>query len=287
MVVFKIGLLICALAPSSPIFVAGRAISGPGSAGQFGGFLSDDRLRMRAKTRPLVSAVAMSMISVGSMTGPMIAGVLTPRAGWRWSFWMFLGMGGGIMLIILLLKLPEISEKPPPEQALKSLPQAIDPVGFILFSAAATMLLLTLTWGSSELPWASPTIVGLACGGLGVLTVFFWWVERKEDDALIPLSCLAHGSVYVGSILMFLQGGASWAIPFFLPLWFQAVKGDGSSEHAVYLMPSLVTTVVSLITFAALERELNYIPPWAIVGSALTSVGSGLLTTLALNALIG
>jgi MFS family permease len=34
--------------------------------------------------RPILTAAAISMISVGSMTGPILAGVLTARATWRW-----------------------------------------------------------------------------------------------------------------------------------------------------------------------------------------------------------
>ncbi|KAL2127090.1 hypothetical protein VTI74DRAFT_11335 [Chaetomium olivicolor] len=47
------------------------------------------------------------------------------------------------------------------------------------------------------------------------------------------------------------------------------------------MLPSLISNIVALIDFGALVRKFHYIPPWAIVGSILASVGSGLLTTLA------
>lgn len=81
---FEAGLLICALASSSPMFIVGRAVNGLGSAGQFGGSLLMIGSGVAPEIRPLVTAVAMSMISIGSMTGPIIAGVIVDRIGWRW-----------------------------------------------------------------------------------------------------------------------------------------------------------------------------------------------------------
>lgn len=84
MLVFEAGLVICATATSSNMFIVGRAVNGLGSSGQFSGTMLMLGSACPEKIRPLVTAAAVSMISVGSMTGPVIAGVLTDRAGWRW-----------------------------------------------------------------------------------------------------------------------------------------------------------------------------------------------------------
>lgn len=149
------------------------------------------------------------------------------------------------------------------------------------------MLLLALTWGGHEASWSSATIIGLLCGGLASLLAFCLWVPFKGEEALIPASSLAQRSVYVGSITIFLQGGASQAIPFFLPLWFQAIKNDNSTQSAIHLLPSLATMIVGLVLFGSLVRKTRYIPPWAIMGSLVASVGSGLCTTLAPDTSVG
>ncbi|CAI4214281.1 unnamed protein product [Parascedosporium putredinis] len=280
MAVFEVGLLICALANSSPMFIAGRVVNGIGSAGLVSGALLIIGSACEASIRPLVTAAAMSMISIGSMTGPIIAGVLTARVNWRWCFWMLLPLGAVTMLITATIKLPEINEKAPLRQALRTLPRELDPLGFVLFGAATTMILLAITWGGGQLPWSSATIIGLLSGGFVVLILFIWSARVQGDKSLIPPSCLTRRSVYIGSLLMFLQGGATQIIPFFLPLWFQAILGDDASESAVHMLPSLISMVLALITFGGLVRMLRYIPPWAIFGSALTAIGSGLLSTL-------
>lgn len=193
---------------------------------------------------------------------------------------MLVPLGGVLMLILLLMRLPESGDKPPILQALKTLPRNIDPIGFIQFAGAVTMLLLAITWGGAQLPWSSPTIVGLLCGGAVLLVLFSLWVWCKKKDALITPSCLSQRAVYASALVVFLQGGGSQSVPFYLPLWLQAIKGDDASESAVHILPSLATMVVSLISFGALVRKLRYIPPWAIVGSAIASIGAGLFTTL-------
>ena len=309
MAVFEIGLLICALARSSPMFIAGRVVNGIGSAGLVSGALLIIGSACQSDIRPLVTAAAMSMISIGSMTGPIIAGVLTSRVSWRWcryhfeaassvcrfkkntklipGFWMLLPLGGFTMLTTAVIKLPEITAKAPLPQALGTLARILDPLGFVLFGSATTMILLAVTWSGGQLPWSSPTIIGLLCGGFAALVLFVWSAWAQGDKSLIPPSSLTRRSVYVGSLLMFLQGGATQIIPFFLPLWFQAILGDDSSGSAVHMLPSLISMVLALIAFGALVRRLHYIPPWAIFGSLLTAIGSGLLSTLTPEATLG
>ncbi|OAA36732.1 Major facilitator superfamily [Beauveria brongniartii RCEF 3172] len=287
MLVFEGGLVICATAKSSRMFIIGRAVNGLGSSGQFSGTMLMIGSACPEKIRPLVTAAAVSMISVGSMTGPVIAGVLTARAGWRWCFWMLLPIGSLVVVLLLMMRLPEPSNKPPVLQALKALPARIDLTGFIPFAGAVAMLLLALTWGGSKLPWSSPTILGMLCGGFALLLVFGFWVRYKNQGALITPSCLKQRPIYIGGLVVSLQGGASQAVPFYLPLWFQVIKGDDPSASAVHLLPSLGTMIVALILFGALVRKFQYVPPWAIAGSLVCCIGAGLFTTLTPDSSVG
>lgn len=196
-------------------------------------------------------------------------------------------MGTAIIVIVSIMKIPEQGEKPPFRTAFRRLPHTLDPVGFLLFIAAIIMLLLALTWGGVKTAWSSPISIGLLCAAFSSTVVFCWWVWFKGEDALIPPSCLTRRCVSVGSVVIFLQGGASQALPFFLPLWFQAIKGDGPSMSAVHLLPSLITMVLALIAFGTFLRKLRYLPPWAIIGSAIASIGSGLYTMLSPGSTVG
>ncbi|KXX80343.1 putative HC-toxin efflux carrier TOXA [Madurella mycetomatis] len=279
MAVFQVGSIICAVAKSSHVFIIGRAVNGIGSAGLLSGALLIIFAACSPNIRPVVTSFAMSLISVGAITGPLIAGALTDHVTWRWCFWMFLPFGGAVVAATLPITIPEQTPKPPFHEAIAAL-QKLDGIGFVIFAGLTTMLLFATTWGGGLYEWSSPTIIGLLCGAVGLTVVFGAWIRHAGDDALIPPSSLRRRSVAVGSVVMFLQGGATQMIPYFLPFWFQAIRGDSPAASAVHMLPSLISNIIALIAFGALVRKFHYIPPWSIFGSLLASVGAGLLTTL-------
>src|SRR5688572_1244192 len=145
------------------------------------------------------------------------------------------------MLITLLLPIPEQSAKRPFRNALADLHKILDPIGFAIFAGATSMFLLAITWGGSKFIWSSPTIIGLLCGSIGLTGVFALWIRHAGDDALIPPSSIGCRHVYVGSIFMYLQGGTTQMIPYFLPFWFQTIRGDSPIKSAVHMLPSLIS----------------------------------------------
>jgi MFS family permease len=107
------------------------------------------------------------MWAIGSVTGPVIGGVFSQEASWRWIFWVsgtklcemhpleeetnvvhlrhgkinlpFLGIG--IPLIILFLKLHFKAT------SFATKLRRIDWVGLVLFIASTTGFLIPITWG--------------------------------------------------------------------------------------------------------------------------------------------
>lgn len=84
MAVFELGSLICALATSSRMVIAGRAVTGIGGSGIFNGALVILNLLAAPNIRPMVIACGISMISIGGILGPIIGGALTEHVTWRW-----------------------------------------------------------------------------------------------------------------------------------------------------------------------------------------------------------
>ncbi|CAL5866561.1 uncharacterized protein PFLUO_LOCUS770 [Penicillium psychrofluorescens] len=275
---FELGNLVCALAPTSTSFVIGRAIAGMGAAGLFSGSMVMITAAAHPRIRPTLMGLGVAMTAIGGVVGPVIGGAITQNIGWRWCMWIFLPPGGIAALIFMFVRIPEQTVKPRLREILRNLPRYLDLIGFALFAPACVMVLLAFSWGGQRYAWDDAIIIGLLCGGAGVAALFVAWVWYRQDEALIPPSIVSNPVVAFGCCLSFMQGGAFLMMGYYLPLWFQSVKQASPTTSGLMLLPTMVSQIIASSVCGALVSKLRYVPPWAFVGNALSSIGSGFMT---------
>ncbi|KAI5247677.1 MFS general substrate transporter [Aureobasidium subglaciale] len=277
MALFEIGSLVCATAPNAVGLIVGRAIAGAGAAGCTTGGFSIVAISVRLPRRTTYISVLQSTFGIGIMLGPLLGGVLTERASWRWCFYINLPIGAITVLFLFFFFNP-------PKQDLNTTPArkmaALDLIGLFLFAPATVMMLLALQWGGLEYAWGSATIIGLFAGAVVLTCIFALWQVRKGDDAMIPPRLFTQRVVFFACLTELFAMGTVYIAIFYLPQWFQIVKGVTPIKSGVMYLPLSMSDVASALVVGILLPYVGLTNPFILAGTTLLAVGSGLLSTL-------
>ena len=130
---------------------------------------------------------------------------------------------------------------------MKAIAKKFDLYGFLLFVPSIVMILLGLEWGGSKFLWRSPTIIGLFVGG-GVLVILFgFWESRQGEDAMIPLHIIGKREVASACMVMWTLLGTVFVASYYLPIYFQSVKGANPLAAGLDMLPAILTQIVFAI----------------------------------------
>lgn len=145
--------------------------------------------------------------------------------------------------------MPDRTPKPKGAELRRALRETLDLVGLVLFAPAIIMLFLALQYGGNEYPWKSATVIGLFCGFGALLAVFAFWESRRGADAMFPSPIIRQRTVWASCLASFFITGVSVSGAYYLPIFFQAVKGNSPIRSGVFFLPNILPQVVlSLFT---------------------------------------
>jgi hypothetical protein len=84
-----------------------------------------------------------------------------------------------------------------------------------------------------------------------------------------------------------LFGGAFFVLIFYLPIYFQSIKGVSATKSGIDVIPLILANVVASIVTGGLITVIGYYTPFLIIGSILLAIGCGLISTLDVNTPFG
>jgi MFS family permease len=224
---FEVGSAICGAAPTSLALIIGRAIAGLGSSGIFTGAISIMMYTVPLHRRPLLQGLFGACFGVASVAGPLLGGVFTDsKLTWRWCFYINLPLGAfTIAACVFLLKIEE--EKP--KLGWKELFFMLDPLGTLLFLPCIVCLLIGMEWGGAEMEWSDSRVIALLVVFAVLFTAFVaLQAYTRNTTATVPARILLQRSIAFGGLFQFLVGAAMLTVSIYLPLWFQAIKGESA-----------------------------------------------------------
>ncbi|KAF2503264.1 MFS general substrate transporter [Lophium mytilinum] len=277
-VIFEAGSAICGAAPNSKTLIAGRAVAGLGSAGMFSGIVIIGTHVVPLKNRPLFQAIFGAVFGISSVIGPLLGGVFADHVSWRWCFYINLPIGGITIVILMLflkLKFPVRANEMSYRQQLNEL----DPLGTFIFLPACVSLLLALKWGGTEKPWNNRDVI--ACLVLSVvLFIAFIIVQRiKGETATVPPRIIKQRSIASGLYSSTCTGGALLIMVFYVPIWFQSVRGVSAVQSGIDVIPMVLSLSAGAPTGGIFTFKTGYYVPCMFASTIIASIGLGLITT--------
>ncbi|KAM0810171.1 putative Major facilitator superfamily transporter [Seiridium cardinale] len=282
--IFEVGSIVCAAAPSSVALIVGRAVSGLGAAGIISGSIITIGACVHPSKRPAWLGAMAAVANLAQAFGPLIGGALVSGATWRWCFWINLPLGAiTAVLVVVFLRVPP---KPPtPGQTRwQRVRQNLDALGTALVVPAVACLLLALQWGGTEYPWGNWRCI-LLLVLFGVLLVAWVYVQyRRGDRATVPLKLLRLRPISFGSVYTMSSYGSIIIVLYYIPIWFQAVRGYSALQSGLYSIALVLPWTATLLISAQITTRTGYYAPQMLLATILMSTMTGLFTLYKVDA---
>ena len=267
MAIFLVGSAFSGMATSMLMLVLFRGIQGVGAGCLLPVAQTITADLFTLEQRAKVSAFYSALFGFSAIIGPLIGGFITDHWSWRWVFYVNLPIGI-VVIALAAVTMPAVKAAARP---------VIDYLGIVFVSLGAAGLTLALSWGGTQYPWTSGTIVGLFAGSVVALAVFVV-VESRAADPILPLRLFRSSVFSVCVTLAFIVGFAMLGALTFLPTYLQFVKGVSATGSGVQTLPLVVGLLVTSILSGTIVGRTGRYKVFPVAGSFVMAVGLFLLS---------
>lgn len=284
---FVVGSLLCAVAPTMPLFVAARAVQGIGAGAVMSLPFVVLGVVFPPERRAKALGVAASAWAISSVGGPALGSAIVALASWRWVFLLNLPIGALAALLIA-----------------RGMPESTGERGGRFDLAGALLAGL----GGSALIWAFVRMGegsvrafegALVVAGAALLAGFVWQ-ETRAERPILPLRFFAHRGYASAMGAATLTSFVAFGIIAFAPLeasarfggagaiglvvgafsigWSGSALASGRILHrAGERLLGAIGCALLLLGLAALPFAFARTLPLAATASALVGIGMGVL----------
>lgn len=174
--IYALGAMICATAPSMSIFLAGRLVEGIGGGALVSlAFVSIERL-FPPKIWPQLYGILSAVWGVAAFSGPLIGAVISQFLSWRWAFGFF--TLAGIAMALAALRVLSVASA-----RRNSVTDKAPPFPFLVLATLAVSVVFVASAGVNVTLLGSSVLLVL---GLAGLVLFFQLDARAGASRLFP-----------------------------------------------------------------------------------------------------
>ncbi|MFC6936230.1 MDR family MFS transporter [Actinomadura yumaensis] len=231
---FLAGSAACGAAPTMTLLIAFRVVQGAGAGCLLSSMFALTGELFEPRERARYQGYSAIVFAVSSVAGPLVGGLLTDHASWRWAFYLNLPLGlAALATTLLFLRLPKPKGRP-----------RVDYPGIVLLGGAVTCFTLLTSWAGGRYAWASAETLGLAAA-TAVLLALWLLAERRAAEPVIPPRLFRDRSFAIACAVAAVGGATGFGLATYLPMFFQVVGGAGATESGLLLLPMMAALLAS------------------------------------------
>ena len=294
---FALFTLLCALAPTFPALVVGRAFQGIGAGFTIPSAQAHVAIHFPSpKERARALGFWAAAGSMGFITGLILGGVLTALLSWRWIFWISLILSGIVVPAahVVLPRSAAVSSAPAPAPGVASAPHEdgivaveatetenetqkklfrtikarmvrFDVLGICLGVPGLLLLTYALT-SANDSGWGSPPIISTLVLAVALLALFAFQ-ESRASQALLSPRLFRTPSFNLTLVLAVVTYAVRQACSYFLTLQLQSY-GNSPLRTALLFLPvgiaALLANSVGGRLVPVLGARAMFILGWAL-----------------------
>src|SRR5918994_4323600 len=281
-VIYGCGALTTPLSPSLPVLLLGWSLlEGLGAGLILPALVALVATNFDREARPRAYGLVASAGAIAVAAGPLIGGLFTTYASWRWVF------AGEVLIVIVILMLTRRIADTPADRGVK-----LDLVGTALSAAGLGLLVYGVlrsgSWGFVKPKPNAPEWLGLSpviwlmTAGAVVLLLFLSWEDHLIADGKEPLINLPRlrNPVLRGGLIAFMfQYMLQAGLFFVVPLYLSVALGLSAIATGVRLLPLSLTLLLAAV---GVPRVFPNASPRIVVRFGFLALFAGIAVMVAL-----
>ncbi|GAA4824074.1 MDR family MFS transporter [Tomitella cavernea] len=261
---FVAGSLAAGFSHSIALMMVARAVQGMAMGGLIALVQSVMGSIVSPRDRGRYAGYMGAVMTVATVSGPLLGGVITDGIGWRWTFFVCVPLAV-VALAIIQWKL-DLPAHPRDGRV------RIDYLGGILLSIAAALPMLWVTFAGSDYAWISWQS-GAFLAGFAVTAALTVLVELRAPEPMLPLRVLHNSTAVLMIVASLAVGVAMFGAGVFLTQYFQLGAGYTPTKAGMMTIPMIISQMLSATIGGQIVSRTGRWKPIMVVGSITMLAG--------------